>query len=191
MELGIDLDDLAADGDDPRPEVEILGPQLGQLAPPHATLDGRLDQQPRDNVGEVMVEGVELLGMTIRKGICGTVGIFTPCPYTYRLHWFTHDVPTGFARHVARRDLATVHTSYARATPDQLGWAFPCPFAAGLALHDGGGWCFEMQFHPPARRTEYFNITADTDWWTGFFESTDGRIDNHTIDVWSDVPAGY
>jgi hypothetical protein len=47
MELRINLDDAARHGDDAARSMDVPNAQLGELAPPQARVDERLDDKPR------------------------------------------------------------------------------------------------------------------------------------------------
>ena len=61
MELPVEFDDLAADGEHPAAEVQVAGPQLGQFAPAQPGLDGRLGQELSVGAGEGRADRIELL----------------------------------------------------------------------------------------------------------------------------------
>lgn len=60
--VGAELDDGAADGQDAGGQVQVTGPQLGQLAPAHPALDSGLGQELGVRAGQRVVEPAELAG---------------------------------------------------------------------------------------------------------------------------------
>lgn len=59
VELGVQFDHSAADGQDPKPDVEVVDAKLGQLAPAQAALDLGFGEQPEVLGGQVVVQVVE------------------------------------------------------------------------------------------------------------------------------------
>ncbi|MEV1328147.1 S8 family serine peptidase [Micromonospora costi] len=169
--------DLALDGRRARP-VDIRLP----------------DRDARPVVGEVEVlhtGGPQLFGMSLTgdpasiytadlgpKDVAGLVtsvtaafarpdrdGDFTASPYTYQTGWYqTGSFVTGFTRHLGRRDVATVRTSYASAAAGGVGTRVAYPVIPGVDYPDG----LVLPRTPlPAERTEYY---AGNIGWTSTFE---------------------
>ncbi|MET7458950.1 S8 family serine peptidase [Nonomuraea sp. NPDC005501] len=96
-------------------------------------------------------------------------------PYAYRLTWFhSGGMVNGFERRVARRDLAAIHTGYARHLPDAEADA-----SSRAWPRDGGffGYLSPTTFGTPFRQTEYVNTDDGIRWQRYLFEyAPDGRL---------------
>jgi hypothetical protein len=62
VELRVELHDRAADREDARLKVEVLGTQFAELAPAEAALDLGFGEEPEGAFGEGVVDVIELLG---------------------------------------------------------------------------------------------------------------------------------
>ncbi|WP_433413664.1 S8 family serine peptidase [Microtetraspora malaysiensis] len=98
-------------------------------------------------------------------------------PYAYRLTWFhSGGMVNGFERRVAQRDLATIHTDYARHLPDAEANA-----ASRAWPRDGAVFSFLMHttFGTPFKQVEYVNTDDGIRWQRYLFEyAPDGRVNS-------------
>ncbi|WP_326820990.1 S8 family serine peptidase [Streptosporangium sp. NBC_01756] len=99
----------------------------------------------------------------------------TGSPYAYRLTWFhTGGMVNGFERRVAQRDLAAIHTDYARHLPDAEAEA-----ASRAWPRDGAIFSYLSQttFGTPFKQVEYVNTDDGIRWQRYLFEyAPDGRL---------------
>ncbi|MFI7636064.1 S8 family serine peptidase [Nonomuraea sp. NPDC049400] len=96
-------------------------------------------------------------------------------PYAYHLAWFhPGGMVNGFERRVVQRDLAAIHTDYARHLPDAEARAYSRAWP-----RDGAVFAFLMPtiFSTPFKQVEYVNTDDGIRWQRFLFEyGSDGRL---------------
>ncbi len=96
-------------------------------------------------------------------------------PYAYSLAWFhSGGMVNGFERRVAQRDLAAIHTDYARHLPEAEARAYSRAWPRDGAVF---GFLAPTAFGTPFKQVEYVNTDGGIRWQRFLFEyGSDGRL---------------
>ncbi|MBT2227919.1 S8 family serine peptidase [Nonomuraea sp. NEAU-A123] len=96
-------------------------------------------------------------------------------PYAYRLAWFVRGrMVTGFHREVAQKDLAAIHTDYARHLPDAQAESASRAWPRDAAIFS---YLAPTPFGTPFTQTEYVNTDDGIRWQRFLWEyGADGRV---------------